>query len=175
HDHGEYHMSCFHRISPPRRVAKQRPRRGVGSHNTSVGSADDIAPLMGKSMAGVALARHTLSRTRGQHDLVEPPVRRDAVRGAHRVQSTTFLLTYERMRWISAAALLLAVSIGSTPAFAQGIPGTRAYAAGRAGWDAIREGHNQEAAEAFALAIDAEPRDPSLHMGAGLAAYLLGK
>jgi tetratricopeptide (TPR) repeat protein len=87
----------------------------------------------------------------------------------------TFLLTYEHMRWISAAALVVAVSMGSTQAFAQGIPGTRAYAAGRAGWDAIREGRNQEAAEAFALAIDAEPRDPSLHLGAGLAAYLLGK
>jgi len=79
------------------------------------------------------------------------------------------------MRWISAAALVVAVAMGSMPAFAQGIPGTRAYVAGRAGWDAIREGRNQEAAEAFALAIDAEPRDPSMHLGAGLAAYLLGK
>ena len=79
------------------------------------------------------------------------------------------------MKWISAAALVVAVSCGAPQAFAQGIPGTRAYAAGRAGWDAIREGRNQDAAEAFALAIDAEPRDPSLHLGAGLAAYLLGK
>lgn len=61
---------------------------------------------------------------------------------------------------------------GSAP---QGIPGTRAYTAGRAGWDAIRDGRNQDAAEAFAKAIDAEPRDPSLHLGAGLAAYLLGR
>ena len=61
------------------------------------------------------------------------------------------------------------------PRVAQGRPGTRAYAEGRAGWDAIREGRNQEAAEAFSLAIDADPRDPSLHLGAGLAAYLLGK
>src|SRR5436190_2153532 len=79
------------------------------------------------------------------------------------------------MRWLRVAALAVAVSIGSTPGFAQGIPGTRAYVAGWAGWDAIREGHNEEAAEAFAVAIDAEPRDPSLHLGAGLAAYLLGK
>ncbi|MSO29883.1 MAG: tetratricopeptide repeat protein [Acidobacteria bacterium] len=79
------------------------------------------------------------------------------------------------MRWISAAALVVAVSAGASPAFGQGIPGTRAHAAGRAGWDAIREGRNQEAAEAFAVAIDAEPRDPSLHLGAGFAAYLLGK
>jgi len=44
-----------------------------------------------------------------------------------------------------------------------------------AGWQAIREGRNQDAAEAFAIAIDAEPRDPSLHFGAGLTAYLLGR
>jgi tetratricopeptide (TPR) repeat protein len=79
------------------------------------------------------------------------------------------------MRWLRAAALVVAASVGAPDAFAQGIPGTRAYAAARAGWDAVRDGHNQEAADAFATAIDAEPRDPSLHLGAGLAAYLLGK
>jgi tetratricopeptide (TPR) repeat protein len=46
--------------------------------------------------------------------------------------------------------------------------------AGRAGWDAIRNGRNEDAAAAFAEAIRAEPRDPSLHLGAGLAAQLLG-
>lgn len=103
-----------------------------------------------------------------------PPGRRE--RRAGRAASIhTFLLTYEYMRLISAAALVVAVLVGTAPASAQGIPGTRAYAARRAGWDAIRDGRNQEAAEAFALAIDAEPRDPSLHLGAGLAAYLLGK
>ena len=56
----------------------------------------------------------------------------------------------------------------------QGIPGTRASVAGRAGWDAIRDGRNEEAATAFAAAIEAEPRDPSLYLGAGLAAQLLG-
>jgi tetratricopeptide (TPR) repeat protein len=70
---------------------------------------------------------------------------------------------------------VVAVSFGAAPAFAQGIPGTRAFVAGRQGWDAIREGRNQDAADAFAIAIDAEPRDPSLHLGAGLSAYLLGK
>ncbi len=79
------------------------------------------------------------------------------------------------MRWISAAALAVAVSVSASPSLAQGIPGTRANALGRAGWEAIREGRNQEAAEAFANAIDAEPRDPSLYLGAGFAAYLLGK
>jgi len=58
---------------------------------------------------------------------------------------------------------------------AQGVPGTRAAAAERAGWEAIRSGHSQDAASAFAEAIAAEPRDPSLYLGAGLAAHLLGQ
>ncbi len=58
---------------------------------------------------------------------------------------------------------------------AQGIPGSRRYVQGQAGWDAIREGRHQDAADAFAAALIAEPRDPSLHMGAGLTAYLLGQ
>ena len=59
--------------------------------------------------------------------------------------------------------------------FAQGIPGTKAYVLGQSGWDAIRDGRNQDAADAFSKAVIAEPRDPSLHLGAGLAAYLLGQ
>jgi hypothetical protein len=70
------------------------------------------------------------------------------------------------------AVLCLAVS---ALASAQGIPGTRANEAGRAGWEAVRAGRAAEAAKAFADAIDAEPRDPSLHLGAGLAAHLLGQ
>jgi tetratricopeptide (TPR) repeat protein len=50
-----------------------------------------------------------------------------------------------------------------------------AASAGRAGWDAIRAGRAADAAKAFAEAIDAEPRDPVLHLGAGLAAHLLGQ
>ena len=57
----------------------------------------------------------------------------------------------------------------------QATPGTRGYAAATAGWNAIRDGRNQDAADAFAIALDAEPRDPSLHLGAGLAAFLLGR
>ncbi len=79
------------------------------------------------------------------------------------------------MRWLFAAAAALAVMLSGANALAQGIPGTRAHAAGRAAWDAIREQRNQDAAELFATAIDAEPRDPSLHLGSGLAAFLLGK
>jgi tetratricopeptide (TPR) repeat protein len=60
-------------------------------------------------------------------------------------------------------------------ASAQGLPGTRAADAGHAGWDAVRAGRAADAAKAFAAAIDAEPRDPSLHLGAGLAAHLLGQ
>jgi tetratricopeptide (TPR) repeat protein len=74
---------------------------------------------------------------------------------------------------IGAMAVLIEMPVASEAA--QGIPGTRAHMAGRAAWEAIREGRNQEAADAFATAIDAEPLDPSLHFGAGLAAYLLGQ
>jgi hypothetical protein len=66
--------------------------------------------------------------------------------------------------------LLLSMSIA-----AQGLPGSRANIAGRKGWEAIRDGRNADAAAAFAEAVAAEPRDPSLHLGAGLAAYLLGR
>jgi tetratricopeptide (TPR) repeat protein len=70
--------------------------------------------------------------------------------------------------------LIALLAIPSTSP-AQGVPGTRANAAGRAGWEAVRAGRAADAATAFAEAIDAEPRDPSLHLGAGLAAHLLGK
>jgi tetratricopeptide (TPR) repeat protein len=68
------------------------------------------------------------------------------------------------MRLLAALACAIAVA---TPVFAQS-------AAGGAGWDAIREGRNEDAAAAFADAIRAEPRNPSLYLGAGLAAQLLG-
>jgi tetratricopeptide (TPR) repeat protein len=61
----------------------------------------------------------------------------------------------------------------SADAFAQA-PRTPAGDAGRAGWNAIRDGRNDEAAAAFAAAIETEPRDPSLYLGAGLAAQLVG-
>ncbi len=68
------------------------------------------------------------------------------------------------MRLSAAFACAIAMS---TAVFAQG-------AAGRAGWDAIREGRNEEAAAVFADAIRTEPRDATLYLGAGLAAQLLG-
>src|SRR2546426_5395663 len=69
-----------------------------------------------------------------------------------------------RMRLLAAFACAIAIS---TASFGQAV-------AGRAGWDAIRDGRNEDAAVAFADAIRAEPRDPSLYLGAGLAAQLLG-
>ena len=60
------------------------------------------------------------------------------------------------------AAFALAAIVCAAPAAAQGIPGTRAYGEARKGWEAIRDGRHQDAAAAFALALDAEPRDPSM-------------
>ena len=45
---------------------------------------------------------------------------------------------------------------------------------GRAGWDAIRDGRTEDAAAAFAEAIRQQPRDAALHLGAALAAQLMG-
>ncbi|MDA1183509.1 MAG: tetratricopeptide repeat protein [Acidobacteria bacterium] len=58
---------------------------------------------------------------------------------------------------------------------AQSNPTARAQVEAQRGWEAVRDGRNQDAAEAFALALDAEPSDPSPHFGAGVAAYLLGR
>jgi hypothetical protein len=67
------------------------------------------------------------------------------------------------------AAVSLAVMLCGAPVLTQGIPGTRAYIEAQNKWEAIRDGRHQDAAEA--LALDAEPRDPSNHFGSGLAAY----
>src|SRR2546423_2284970 len=69
-----------------------------------------------------------------------------------------------RMRLLATFGCKIGISTGS---FGQA-------AGGRGGWDAIRDGRNEDAAAAFADAIRAEPRDPSLYLGAGLAAQLLG-
>src|SRR5437764_15155829 len=73
-------------------------------------------------------------------------------------------LPWRRMRLFAAFACAIALS---SAAVAQ-------ITSGRVGWDAIRDGRNEEAASAFDEAIRAEPRDPSLYLGAGLAAQLLG-
>lgn len=75
-----------------------------------------------------------------------------------------------------AAVFVFAASLASAaPALAQAVPGTPTYFAAQSGWDALREGRHQAAAEAFASALAIEPRDPSLHFGAGMAAFLLGQ
>jgi tetratricopeptide (TPR) repeat protein len=71
------------------------------------------------------------------------------------------------MRMRRTAAVLAFVTLIAASSFAQVPPG-------RAGWDAIRDGRNEEAAAAFAEAIRQQPRDPAHHLGAALAALLLG-
>lgn len=78
------------------------------------------------------------------------------------------------MRSLRAAGVAFAALAWASPVGAQ-IPGTPAASAARAGWDALAAGRHEDAAAAFARAIDAEPRDPSLHLGAGVAAFLLGQ
>jgi transposase len=74
--------------------------------------------------------------------------------------------------FVLAATLLGGASLYGSP---QSVRATRAYVESRKGWDAIREGRHEDAAAAFAAALDTEPRDPTLHLGAGLAAHLLGQ
>jgi tetratricopeptide (TPR) repeat protein len=76
------------------------------------------------------------------------------------------------MSLLKAAAIVVAVLVWAAPLQAQVTP---AQIAARDGWAALREGRNQDAAAAFAKALDAEPRDPSLHLGAGVTAFLLGQ
>jgi len=76
-----------------------------------------------------------------------------------------------RRPWL-AAVLLLIFAAGAA---AQGISSSTAYYEGQAGWTAVRDGRHQDAATHFAAALAADPRDPSLHLGAGTAAFLLGQ
>ena len=81
-----------------------------------------------------------------------------------------------RLRAARCCTLTLVLSMAlATTSLAQGIPGTRAGVAGQRGWDAISDGRNEDAATAFAEALAAESRDPSLYLGAGVAAYRLGR
>jgi Flp pilus assembly protein TadD len=74
-----------------------------------------------------------------------------------------------------AGTLCLLVAFATTWTLGQESSATRAADAARNGWQAIREGHNQHAATAFGTALESERRDPSIYLGAGLAAYLLGQ
>ena len=44
-----------------------------------------------------------------------------------------------------------------------------------AGWEALQQGDGDRAASAFYAALKRNPRDPMLHLGAGVAAHLLGR
>lgn len=88
---------------------------------------------------------------------------------------SAFSRTMASMSCFRGAVFALAVLVCTAPVLAQGIPATRAQVDAQKGWEAIRDGRNQDAADAFALARDGEPRDPSTHFGEGVAAYLLGQ
>ena len=68
--------------------------------------------------------------------------------------------------------LILAWSLVWAPLAAQRPAGTPAA---RAAWDALNASRTQEAAAAFEEALKSEPREPTLLLGAGLAAHLLGQ
>ena len=46
---------------------------------------------------------------------------------------------------------------------------------GEAGWEALQQGDGDRAASAFYEALKRNPRDPMLHVGAGMAAHLRGR
>jgi tetratricopeptide (TPR) repeat protein len=70
--------------------------------------------------------------------------------------------------WL-AVVLVLAVGEASSPQ--RLTPAQHA----RAGWDALHAGRAQEASTAFAQALERTPQEPSVLLGAGLAAHLLGQ
>ena len=76
-----------------------------------------------------------------------------------------------RMRLVAAILLLIAVV---RPAAAQ-IPGSRAATLARDGWTALDRGQAADAEAAFHEALALESRDPSLFLGAALAAHLQGQ
>ena len=75
-----------------------------------------------------------------------------------------------RLRPILPLLSLLAFVAGSAPAAAQVDPKTALLE--KAGWNALREGHAHDAADDFRQALDADPRNARLHLGAGVAAFL---
>jgi tetratricopeptide (TPR) repeat protein len=78
---------------------------------------------------------------------------------AHRAPVTRIFLT------LSFAAVM------ALPLKAQ-ISGSRAA---EAGWNALEDGDADKAAAAFNQALGEHPQDPTLHLGAGAAAHLLGR
>jgi tetratricopeptide (TPR) repeat protein len=68
------------------------------------------------------------------------------------------------------AALLLGLTALAAPAAAQVDPKNALLE--RTGWEAVNAGDARAAAEAFRSAIVADPRNATLHLGAGVAAFL---
>jgi tetratricopeptide (TPR) repeat protein len=68
------------------------------------------------------------------------------------------------------AALLLTLTLVGASTAAQIDPKTALLE--RAGWDALKAGNASMAADAFRGAIAGDPKNPRLHLGAGVAAYL---
>lgn len=69
-----------------------------------------------------------------------------------------------------AVATVLALWFAASAAVAQIDPRTALLE--KAGWDALAAGQPRGAAESFRAALEADPRNARLHLGAGLAAYL---
>src|SRR5712692_9853513 len=63
-----------------------------------------------------------------------------------------------------------AIAFASLPLRAQAPAAARA----EAGWQALQVGDGDRAATVFREALIQDPRDPTLHFGAGIAAHLLG-
>ena len=68
-------------------------------------------------------------------------------------------------------ALLLVLLTAAAPLAQRKTPGQLA----RAGWDALNAGRVQEAAAAFDEALKLAPQQPTLLLGAGVAAHLLAR
>jgi tetratricopeptide (TPR) repeat protein len=67
-------------------------------------------------------------------------------------------------------AVTLALWAAAPKAFAQIDPRTALLE--KAGWEALTAGDAHRAAESFRAAVAADPRNPQLHLGAGVAAFL---
>src|SRR5688500_19308384 len=67
--------------------------------------------------------------------------------------------------------LALVIGLDAAPAVQRRTPAEHA----RAGWDALNAGKAQEAADAFGEALKGAPEEPSVLLGAGVSAHLLGQ
>ncbi len=78
---------------------------------------------------------------------------------AHRTLVTRILLTLS-------VAVVMALSLDAQ---------TSGSRAAESGWNALEDGDADKAAAAFNQALGEDPQDPTLHLGAGVAAHLLGR